>query len=46
MHLEHKSGEELQFDLAGDALIYYDSETGEARECPVFVGVLRFSGYT
>ena len=46
MHLEHKPGEELQFDLAGDALSYYDSETGEARECPVFVGVLPFSGYT
>ena len=46
MHLEHKPGEELFFDFAGDKLPYYDPCTGQPVPCPVFVSVLPFSGYT
>lgn len=45
MHLEHKPGEELYFDFAGDKLCYFDPATGGAISCPVFIAVLPFSSY-
>jgi transposase len=44
MHLEHRPGEQTFFDYAGDRLHYYDPVSGAAVACPVFVGVLPFSG--
>jgi len=46
MHLEHKAGEYLEFDFAGDKLGFVDIDTGEYTECSVLVCVLPFSGYT
>lgn len=46
MHFEHKPGDYLFFDFAGDKLSYIDFYTGEVIRCPVFIGVLPFSGYT
>ena len=40
MHLEHKPGEELYFDFAGDKLCYFDPATVGAIACPVFIAVL------
>ena len=45
MHLEHKPGEELYFDFAGDKTYYYN-ETGAPVACPLFISILPFSGYT
>ena len=44
MHLEHRPGEQTFFDYAGDKLYYYDPASGAAVACPVFIGVLPFSG--
>jgi transposase len=46
MHQEHKAGDVLQIDFAGDKLSYIQPETGEVIECVVFVAVLPYSGYT
>lgn len=46
MHLDHKPGEFLEFDFAGDKLGYVDPDTGEYTDCSVLVCVLPFSGYT
>ncbi|WPQ60151.1 IS21 family transposase [Chitinophaga sancti] len=46
MHHEHKAGEIIQIDFAGDKMSYVEPETGELIECVIFVAVLPFSGYT
>lgn len=46
MRLDHKPGEHLEFDFAGDKLSFVNPETGEYTECSVLVCVLPFSGYT
>jgi transposase len=43
--LEHKPGEELMVDFAGDKLCYYDDQTGERIECEVLVLVMPASNY-
>jgi len=45
MHFLHKAGELMQVDFAGAPLHYVDTLTGELISCPVFVGILPFSGY-
>jgi transposase len=45
MHFEHPPAKVLQVDFAGAPLHYVDLTTGELVVCPVFVGVLPFSGY-
>ena len=44
MHFEHKPGEYLQVDLAGDPMNHINQDTGEIVTCPVLVCVLPFSG--
>jgi hypothetical protein len=39
MHLEHKAGEEIMVDFAGQKLSYVDPSTGEVISCQVFVSV-------
>ena len=46
MRLVHKPGELMMADFAGDRLHYVDRSTGELIECPVFVAVLPFSGFS
>ncbi len=46
MHFDHKPGESLQFDFAGDHFTWLDSTTGFMMSNPVLVFVLPFSGYT
>ncbi|MCB9282930.1 MAG: IS21 family transposase [Lewinellaceae bacterium] len=46
MHFEHKAAERLMIDFAGKMLSYVDNRTGEVVDCPVFVAVLPFSGYS
>lgn len=46
MHLEHKPGERAEFDFAGGKMSYINPETGEVIECPIFVSVLPYSGYS
>lgn len=43
--LQHVPGDKLYIDFAGKKLTYYDRETGEAIECPVFVACMPFSDY-
>jgi hypothetical protein len=44
MHFEHKPGERLQIDFAGDNLKYIDRSTGEIHSCAVLTCELPFSG--
>ncbi|MEO7488292.1 MAG: DDE-type integrase/transposase/recombinase [Ferruginibacter sp.] len=46
MHFEHKPGDVMMVDFAGDNLSYVNKETGELVSCPVFVAVLPYSGYS
>lgn len=46
MHLNHKPGEELETDWAGQTMMVTDSDTGEALTAYVFVGTLPCSGYS
>lgn len=46
MHFEHKAAQRLMIDFAGKKLSYVDERTGEVVDCPVFVAVLPFSGYS
>lgn len=46
MHFDHEPGRLLEIDFAGDKLHYVDTSTGELIECPVFVAVLPYSGYS
>jgi transposase len=46
MRQEHKLGEKLFLDWAGDTIPLTDPETGEIRDCYLFVGALGASNYT
>jgi transposase len=45
MHKEHKAGEEMEVDWAGDTMSYIDRETGEIKPVNIFVAVLPASAY-
>lgn len=45
MHLEHKPGETMQVDWAGDTMGIIDTDTGERIPAYLFVSVLPYSGY-
>ncbi len=45
MHKEHKAGEEVEVDWAGDTMSYVDTSTGEVKPAYVFVAVLPASSY-
>jgi transposase len=46
MHLEHKAGDKLYVDFAGEKLSILDGDSGEIREVEVFVAVLGCSQLT
>ena len=46
MHLNHKPGEIMQVDWAGDTATVIDTDIGEAIPAYVFVATLPFSGYS
>ena len=46
MHLNHKPGEILQVDWAGDTASVIDTDTGEVIPAHVFVATLPYSGYS
>jgi transposase len=46
MRREHKAGDKLYIDFAGEKLIIIDKETGEARPVEVFVAILGASQLT
>ena len=46
MHLEHKAGDKIFVDYAGQKLSYFDRGSGELRPVEVFVAVLGSSGLT
>lgn len=46
MRLNHKSGEKLFVDYAGDTIPITDPETGEVRQMQIFVATLGASSYT
>ena len=45
MHLEHKPGETMQVDWAGQTAALVDTDTGERLDVYLFVAVLPYSGY-
>ena len=45
MHLDHKPGETMQVDWAGDTMGIVDTDTGERIPAYLFVSVLPYSGY-
>jgi len=45
MHLEHKAGETMQVDWAGQTMSYMDPNTGEVKSAYLFVAVLPASAY-
>ena len=46
MRQEHRAGEKLFVDFAGETLPITDPETGEMKRCQVFVAVMGASNYT
>lgn len=46
MRQDHKAGEKVYVDYAGDRMAITDPETGEMRRVEIFVGVLGYSSYT
>ncbi|KAA6305357.1 hypothetical protein EZS27_042991, partial [termite gut metagenome] len=46
MHLEHKAGDKLYIDFAGDKQSIVDVETGEIQQVEIFVGILPCSQLT
>ena len=46
MHQEHRVGERMLVDYAGQTVPVIDPETGELRQAQVFVAVLGASSYT
>ena len=46
MHLNHKPGEIMQVDWAGDTAAVVDSDTGEIIPAYIFVATLPFSAYS
>lgn len=45
MHLEHKPGETMQVDWAGQTASLVDTDTGEHLDACLFIAVLPYSGY-
>lgn len=45
MHLDHKPGEQMEVDWAGDAAKVTDPETGSQTPAYLFIAVLSCSGY-
>ena len=45
MHLEHKPGETMQVDWAGQTAHIVDADTGEQLDAYLFIAVLPYSGY-
>lgn len=45
MHKEHKAGEEMEVDWAGDTMSYFDTALGELKDAYIFVSVLPASSY-
>lgn len=45
MHLDHKPGEAMQVDWAGQTAAVIDTDTGEIIPAYLFIAVLPFSGY-
>lgn len=45
MHFEHKPGEKVMVDFAGQTMFYVNKETGEVIQCQVFVAVFSYSNY-
>ena len=45
MRQQHRAGEKLFVDWAGDTLPYVDPESGEVRRAALFIAVLGFSNY-
>ena len=45
MHLEHKPGETMQVDWAGQTAALVDTDTGERLDAYLFVAMLPYSGY-
>ena len=45
MHIEHKVGDKMYVDYAGETLTYVDTDTGEIRQAQVFVAILGWSQY-
>lgn len=45
MHIEHKVGDKMYVDYAGETLTYVDIDTGEIRQAQVFVAILGWSQY-
>ncbi|MHB1334879.1 MAG: IS21 family transposase [Candidatus Humimicrobiaceae bacterium] len=45
MHIEHKAGQEMQIDWAGQVLKYVDTLAGEIKSTNIFVAVLPASAY-
>lgn len=45
MHIEHKAGEEMQIDWAGDTILYMDVKTGALKAVYLFVAVQPTSNY-
>jgi len=46
MHVEHKAGEQMYADWAGEPLVVVNANTGEPWALDVFVGILGASGLT
>lgn len=46
MHMEHKVGDKMYVDFAGDHLSIVDKQTGEIQDVEIFVAVLGASQYT
>jgi transposase len=46
MRLNHKAGEKLYVDYAGQTVPVIDPKTGEIQEAEIFVAVLGASSYT
>ena len=46
MHMDHKAGDKLYVDFAGEKMTYTDKETGEIIEVEVFVAILGASQLT
>lgn len=46
MHIEHKAGDKMYIDFAGEKLCVTDKESGEMREVEVFVAILGCSQLT
>ena len=45
MHIEHKVGDKVYVDYAGEKLSYVDEDTGEVKQAEVFVAILGWSQY-